>query len=358
MMKNDTSSAPVNNLARNIILVISIVLPSILLAYFLWSVGRGFLVIFSGILLAVLLDGIARVIRCFIPINHQIALSITFMVTALLIFGGGWLGSHHVAMQAPQLSKQISQSVNRINRQLMYKTSSFSQDNSRLSGTSKVMAFGKRITGNAKRLLSDTTSIISNGFIILILGAYFAVTPKKYLQIAASLIPPAHRDYVVEVLNTIGAMLRRWFLGQTMSMFLVGTLITIGLYSLGIELSLSLGIIAGIFTFIPYLGAIISALPAILVGLSSDLTMAIYVGILFLVVHIIEGYFFTPLIQKHIVRIAPAFLLIAQLLAGMFAGAAGVFLATPLVIIFTIGVQKFYLESFLGDLPHGLVDKD
>lgn len=264
---------PLGRFAQRVFIFVGILLPTALVAYFLWTVGRGFLVIFAGMLFAVLLDGLARLIGRFTPFGHRIALTTALVIVALLVFGGGWLGGSHLAMQAPQLSKRISHSLNHIHNRLIEKTSlssdkSGSQSHGK-SGTSEVLSYGKRMVGNVTSLLSITTSAITDAFIIAILGIYFALAPRYYLEITALLIPPARRGHVVNALNTIGHALRRWFLGRIMAMVLVGVLTTIGLYALGVELSFLLGIIAGLFTFVPYLGAIISAVPAILVGLSN-----------------------------------------------------------------------------------------
>jgi predicted PurR-regulated permease PerM len=360
MTKHAHFQASLPPFARRVLAVIGILLPSILVAYFLWSVGQGILVIFAGILFAVLLDGVTRIIRSFTPLKRHIALPIAILIVALLAFGGGWLGGSRIAAQAPLLSKQLRQSIDHIHDRLVGSrptpNSATETQRHQSSSSEKVLSYGKQLIGSVAEIASVSVDTAANVLIIIILGIYFAISPGYYLEISAMLIPPRERAHVIQVLDTIGHALRRWFLGQILAMILVGVLTTAGLYALGVKLSFILGIIAGLFTFVPYLGVLISAAPAILVGLSNGPLMAVYVALLFLVVHIIEGYVFTPLVQRRIVHLAPAFLLVAQLLAGLFAGIFGIFVAAPFAIAFTIGVQKFYLEGMLAESPHILGD--
>jgi predicted PurR-regulated permease PerM len=341
-------------------LAVSVVLPAALAAYFLWSVAQGILVIFAAILFAVFLDGVERGIRRVLPIGRWLALPAAILVIVGCGFGGSWLGGSRVAQQAPQLSTQISHSISHIHRQLVaakiMPKPARKQGSDQSSSSEKVLSYGEKMIGSVTGVLAASVSSVADILIVIILGIYFAVTPRYYLEIMAMLIPPRKRAHLLEVLELIGHALRLWFLGQFMAMLLVGVLVTIGLSAMGVKLSFILGVIAGLLTFVPYLGAIIAVIPALLVGLSGGLLMMLYVALLYLGVHIIEGYVFTPLVQRRIVHLAPALLLIAQLLVGLFAGVFAIFVAAPFAIVATIAVQKFYIEGFLAEETHVLGD--
>jgi predicted PurR-regulated permease PerM len=353
---------------RRVLAVVGILLLALLGVYFLWSVGEGILVIFAAVLFAIFLDGLARVICRYTPARRGVALLGALVCLAVLAFGGFWLGGSSVAAQAPQLGRQLSKSIDKLHdriagSQVQVGSTQIQNDaagqtrGGNDSGTQEVLSYGKKMIGNLSGVLSVTVGMITDAFIIFIVGLYFAVSPGFYVESSALLVPPDKREHAIQVLDTIGHALRRWFLGRIMAMALVGVLTIAGLYAIGVKLALLLGIIAGLMTFVPYLGAIASAVPAVLVGFTGGPLTALYVIVLFIVVHIVEGYVFTPLVQKRIVHVAPAFLLIAQLLAGLFAGIFGIFLATPIAIALTIGVQKFYIQDTLGESPHILGDE-
>jgi predicted PurR-regulated permease PerM len=129
----------------------------------------------------------------------------------------------------------------------------------------------------------------------------------------------------------------------------VGVLTTLALGLIDMPLALVLGVIAGLFTFVPFIGPISSVIPAMLIGLMESPLMALYALIIYSVVQFIEGNFLTPLIQKRIIAMPPALLLSAQFFMGVFYGLFGLLLATPLAVTGTVLVQMLYVQDYLKD---------
>ncbi|MDQ3550597.1 MAG: AI-2E family transporter, partial [Bacteroidota bacterium] len=86
-------------------------------------------------------------------------------------------------------------------------------------------------------------------------------------------------------------------------------------------------------------------IPAVLIGLTVDTTTAILVAALYIVVQIIESSFVTPQIQKKMINMPPALIIIAQLFMGVLSGGWGLVLATPFVAIIIVVVQQLYIEK-------------
>jgi predicted PurR-regulated permease PerM len=116
-------------------------------------------------------------------------------------------------------------------------------------------------------------------------------------------------------------------------MAFVGITTTILFQVFGLPLAFGLGALAGTLTFIEYAGAVISAIPAILIAFTQSPSMALAVGALFTVLHIIEGYVLTPLLARATVHLPPAITLASQALLGTLAGAIGLTFSTPLLIV-------------------------
>ena len=127
-------------------------------------------------------------------------------------------------------------------------------------------------------------------------------------------------------------------------MALVGGFVTIGLLAMKVPLAFPLGLLAGLLTFIEYLGAFASAAPAILLAFTRGPRYAIGTAILFTVAHIIEGYLLTPLLVRTTVKFPPAYTLGAQVLLGAVFGVAGLTFATPVMITATVLVRDLYVE--------------
>jgi len=111
----------------------------------------------------------------------------------------------------------------------------------------------------------------------------------------------------------------------------------------------ALGFLAGILTFVPYIGAFVSAVPSLLLAVSINLDLAVYVVLLYIVVHLIEGYIRVPLVQRRVVPLPPALTLSAQIILGVVAGFLGLLLATPLVAAAIVIIRMVYVEDVLGD---------
>ena len=132
-------------------------------------------------------------------------------------------------------------------------------------------------------------------------------------------------------------------------MTLMGVLTALALWLAGIPLALVLGIIAGLSLFVPYLGAIIAAIPAMLIGLMVSPAKALWVAVIYTGVHLFEGYCITPFVQRRAISLPPALLLSVQVLAAALFGAIGVIFSTPLAVVGVVLIQTLYVHDVLGE---------
>ena len=123
----------------------------------------------------------------------------------------------------------------------------------------------------------------------------------------------------------------------------------IGLAVIGVPLAFVLGIIAGLFNFIPNFGPLFSMIPATLLALTISPGKAMAVIAMFMVLQNLEGNLLTPMIQRKSVDLPPALGIIAQILLGILVGAVGLMLAWPLAAVVVLGVKMLYVEDVLGD---------
>jgi len=148
------------------------------------------------------------------------------------------------------------------------------------------------------------------------------------------------RRRVLNILDALAVALRHWLSGVLIAMFCVGMITWFGLWMLGIPLALSIGFLAGLTEFVPYLGPIASAIPAILVAFTHGATTVVEVIGLYLLVHAIEAYILVPIIQRRAVALPPALGLTAVLVFGMLFGIPGVIFAHPLMVSAMVLVEK------------------
>jgi len=202
------------------------------------------------------------------------------------------------------------------------------------------------------------------GTIVGFLG-YLVVTPvvafyllrdwQPLLRFLEDLIPPARRPPVVAFISEYDEALGKFFRGQLLEAMLVGVLTGGGLAILGVPSALLLGVIAGLCNLVPYIGMVISILPALVVALTmpSPLDGLLRVGGVFLVVQFIDGSVTGPRIVGGSVGLHPVVTMLALAFGGAVLGFAGLLLAVPLAVLFKMAgarlLARYRASRMYGD---------
>lgn len=211
----------------------------------------------------------------------------------------------------------------------------------------------QKIAGVAAGVGTSTLGGLGSLLVMLVTAIFFAIDPALYVDGTARLMPKAWRPHAVETMGEIARVLRWWFVGQFIDMCAVGILTGIGLYALGVKLAFTLALIAALFNFVPYVGALAGAVPAVLIAFGQGPQTAVYTAILFLVVQTLEGNLIAPLIQKRTVELAPVLTIMSQTVLGSLFGPLGLVLATPLTAAGVELVKKVWVEGVLDDRVDG-----
>jgi predicted PurR-regulated permease PerM len=135
-----------------------------------------------------------------------------------------------------------------------------------------------------------------------------------------------------------------------MAMLVIGIMTGFGLWLLGVESWLVLGILAGFFEFIPFAGPILSAIPGVLIALVQSPELALWTAAMYVFVQHAEAYLIQPLIQQYAVEVPAVVLLFALLAFALLFGVVGVFFAAPLTVVTYVLVKRLYVVEAL-DTP-------
>ena len=203
-------------------------------------------------------------------------------------------------------------------------------------------------------LSSITASTLGiGGSLVLIVSAalFLAASPATYRDGMVRLLPPRRRERARTILEAVGTALQYWFLGQLVDMLVVAVLIGAGLAALGVPLALTLALFAGLLNFVPFIGALAGAVPAVLVASGQSSTQALWVAALFAAVQTLEGNVIAPLIQKRTVALPPALTIFSQTILGTLFGVLGLILATPVMAALLVLVRMAYVEDVLERGP-------
>ena len=191
--------------------------------------------------------------------------------------------------------------------------------------------------------LGAVMGAFTNIFLVLFAGLYVAAQPGLYRSGFLKLVPPQDRPRIDATLVRCGVFLRNWLLGQLIAMVAVGTLTWAGLQLLQVPSALALGLFAGLAEFVPILGPIAAAIPALIIAFSQDSRLALWVLALFVVIQQLEGNVLQPIIQRRMVALPPAVTLFAVIAFAILFGAMGALLAAPLAVVTLVLVQDLYV---------------
>lgn len=272
---------------------------------------------------------------------------------ALLVALFGWWRGEVIAGQATALAGELRLQARQVWVGLgRTGWGSTLADQARDTLSSSLGGVGGYLTGVA----SSTLGIMGSVLLVGVTGLFLAASPGVYVDGAVRLLPPAHRDRGRAVLAGTGSALQMWFLGQLVDMLAVTVLVGAGLYLLDVPLVLTLALFAGLLNFIPFIGALAGAVPAVLVALGQSPGTALWVAGLFAAVQTLEGNVIAPLIQKRTVSLPPALTLFSQTILGALFGFLGLILATPVMAAALVIVRMAYVEGVLersGDAGQG-----
>jgi predicted PurR-regulated permease PerM len=197
--------------------------------------------------------------------------------------------------------------------------------------------------------LSSTLEVLVGLLLITFVAIYFSVDPELYRRGLLHLVPHPSRQRADEVITAIGVTLRRWLTTQLIAMVVIGAMVSITLAMLGVEAALSLGIIAGVLEFIPTIGPILSALPAIAMGFLVSPEKALEVAIAFTLVELVEGHVLIPMLMKRGMNLPPLITILSQAVMGVVFGFLGLLVAVPLVATVLTAVKMLYVNDVMGD---------
>lgn len=309
--------------------------------------ARVWLAVFAGILLAVFLSTLSRWVSRITHLPHGWTLAIVLLTLAGLGSLGGWLLAPKVSEQFTELAQRLPKAVEHLQQHVgEIGGSRFLK----MPSSSELTSGAGKVFSHVGEFFSLSAEAVATFFVIIFLGIYLAASPQVYLNGIVHLFPMSQRDRIRELIDQLGITLGHWLLGQMLSMVVVGTLIAVGLTLLGIPLGLSLGVIAGLLNFVPIVGSLLSAVPAVLLAFLVSPLHPLYVIGLYLVVNAgIESHLLVPLIQRYALNLPPALAVLGLFLMGELFGFFGVLLAIPLTATLLVLVKTVYVRDVLGD---------
>ena len=313
-------------------------------ALLLWQLSSVLLLFFGAIVVAVILRSGARQLEDHTPLNAAWSLALSVAAIAVLMAAFIYLLGAQIASEASSLVEQLPQMINTLGERLGV-SDLYQRLEQRVGEFASKGSLASEVAGYSSVVLGAVTNLV----VVFVAGIYLAARPRQYSRGILRLVPPRVRGQISETFDHAGEALRLWLLGQLVSMALVGALVTLGLYIIGMPSALALGFLAGLSEFVPLVGPILSAIPAVLLALSEGGSTVLWVIALYILVQQIEGNIIMPLVQRRTVDLPPVLTLFALLTLGVVFGPLGILLGTPLTVVLYVSVKKLYLRDTLHE---------
>ncbi len=194
-------------------------------------------------------------------------------------------------------------------------------------------------------VLGSTLAVVAAILLVLFVAIYVAIDPGLYQRGALRLLPPRNRERASVVLSAIGSMLRRWLVTQFILMVVIGVASTAVFLALDVRAAIPLGILAGLLEFIPTLGPILSALPAIAMGFVDSPEKALAVTVACIGIQLVENHLLVPILMKEGLDLPPALTIVVQAVMAIAFGFLGLLVAVPLLAMIVVCVRVGLLHE-------------
>lgn len=314
-----------------------------LMALLLWKLADVLLLAFGAVLVAILLHAASDALVRYLRVPERWSLTLASLVIFALFLA-------IIALFGTQVRSQFSSVVERLpfaldNFSKHLGIGPVSDDLSELVNNAPAGGMAARLAGIGGAILDGLADFI----LVVIAGLYIAAAPRLYEQGFVKLFPIRHHERVESSLEASGKALRLWLTSQLIAMSCVAVLSAAAFWLIGLPSAIALGLIAGLADFIPFLGPILGALPAVLIAFSISGETALWTILAVIVIQQLEGNVIFPLVARSVISIPPALALFAILIGSVLFGTLGLIFGFPLAVVTYVLVKKLYVRETLGE---------
>jgi predicted PurR-regulated permease PerM len=185
--------------------------------------------------------------------------------------------------------------------------------------------------------------------LIIFIAIYVGAEPKLYHDGLMHLFPHRARNKAGEVLTQMATVLRKWLVTQLIAMVVIGSVTAAAMFFLNVKAALALGFIAGVLEFVPTVGPILSAIPAIAMGFVDGPEKVLAVIVAYWGIQFLENNLLIPFLMRGGMDLPPALTLVAQALLTLIFGFLGLMVAVPLTAAVLVPIKLLWVRDTIGD---------
>ena len=298
------------------------------------------MLILGALVLTTMMDGGTRLLGRVLPIGRGWRLTIVLLAAVAFLLYTFYLTGSSLAAQAQAMRVVVEAQVSRIGGWLQQLGVTTTPNDFKSLASQALSSLG-RVTAAVGTVMGALTS----GVMMLVLAIFIAMEPKLYERGVAWMLPMHRRAGFYSIADKMGWTLRRLMFGRLIGMAVEGVGTWLLLLAGGVPMAGLLGILTGLFAFLPNIGSIISGILIVLVGFSAGTDAGLYAFFVYLVVQVVDGYLIVPMVAKRATDLAPALVLAAQILFGALFGIMGLALADPIIAMIKSALEQHSREE-------------
>lgn len=339
---------------------------------------------FLGVLFALSLNGPAEWLQDYFHFSPRFSTFVVLLVVLILLAGLGWAMGPSLANQIDDMSNKLPGALQKVlawldqrpwgERALNYAENWFgmppeemldevgkskpesgaddkkSDDEPQPSAKAESESSLPNFTQFLRPIANGLSQTAKTGVLViisLVTMLFIAFDPTLYQRGVLWLVPRQHEETARQSMCRLCVAMRWWMLGRLASMMVVGALTSLGMWLIGMPAPLALGALAGLLSFVPNVGPIAAALPGLLLALSQGPWMVAWALGIYLGAQFVETYAISPLIDQYTVSVPPGLLIVIQFVLAALAGAWGMIIATPLLVVIMVLIQQLYIREVL-----------
>ncbi|MFH1354028.1 MAG: AI-2E family transporter [bacterium] len=318
--------------------------------WFLYVIFDFLLMLFASVVVASAIRPVAdRLERYRVP--RALSVVLVYIVVLVLL-------SVVVSLIVPPLAEQVTQLAHALPALVEYLSNQgLVPSSGAVKGTvsawqQALAGVGNNLANVGAGLFRQTRTVFSGVFtlVFMFVIALYLVVDKDVIKKPFQIVVPArHMPYVEMAINRAQKKIGRWMLAQLTLGVIIGVVVSVGLWLMGVPYSLLLGLVAGVLEMVPIIGPIVAAVPAVLVGFTQSWMLGLGIILFYLLVQQAENHLLIPFIMRKATGLNPLVIILAILLGARLVGVVGVLLAVPAAVVICAFVNDLASASETND---------
>lgn len=300
------------------------------------------LVALVGVIMGVLIEPLIRAIQRRTRLPHGVSVLLAAVGLLVVALALGWGVYLAIAEQIGALVKQgpaITGKLNRLVEGYAVRFSWLGLDPAQIDVGALVRVAGQTLLKG----LSLGLEGLAGALVIFMIAIFTAGNSDAYLRGALTLFPLRLRPRVDTLAHESAQVVRRWFTSQMLVVTISGILTAIAMAAIGVDYWLLIALMTIVLDFVPFLGAIVTALVAAMLTLGTEPEKVWWVLLAFVIIQQLESDVIMPMVMKERIRLPEAHLLVFLLVMGTAFGVLGVFISPPLFAV----MHHLYLHTYV-----------